>query len=91
MSGFVKIQRNRQANSKIALYLCRVEYCSAHVNEPGYSSGNENSDNELGYSSGNENSNDILFYLFSNIKPFPLTFSGESVNVSSYYFSINSI
>ena len=46
---------------KIVLYLCRwAEYCSVHVNEPGYSSGNENSDNELGYSSGNENSDDIL-------------------------------
>ena len=31
------------------------------------------------------------FYLFSNIKPLPLTFSGESVNISSYYFSINPI
>ena len=54
-------KKSAQANSKFVLYLCRwAEYCSAHVNEPEYSSGNENSDNGLGYSSGNENSDDIL-------------------------------
>ena len=34
--------------SKIVLYLCRwAEYYSAHVNDLGYSSGNENSDDIL--------------------------------------------